>query len=192
MGELVVGVFVGGAASRMGGVRKGLLAAPGQGRSIAEHLLALGDSLSADCLLVGEAGAYASTGRKALPDAREGSGPLGGLVALLEHAGARRAVALACDMPYVTAGLLRRLTLLESAAPIVAPRSVLAPDGASRWEPLFARYDAPRVLASARSRLARGALSLQPLLDELGAQELTLEGDERRAMRDWDRPEDLA
>jgi molybdopterin-guanine dinucleotide biosynthesis protein A len=192
MSELVIGVFVGGSARRMGGFPKGLLAVPGEGRSIAEHLLALGDALGAECVLVGSAAAYASTGRKALPDATEGAGPLGGLVSLLMHAGTRRAVALACDIPHVTLAVLRRLVAHPSAAPIVAPRSLLGPQGAPFWEPLFARYDAPRVLPTARARLARGVLSLQPLLDELGAAELTLGTDERLALRDWDRPEDVA
>ena len=86
-------------------------------------------------------------------------GPLGGLVALLEHAAV--AVAVACDMPWIDAASLRALA--ARAGPIVAARR----DG--RWEPLFARYEAARVLPIARARLAKGQLALQGLLDAVGA-----------------------
>jgi len=47
-------------------------------------------------------------------------------------------------------------------------------------------------LPVARARLAGGQLSLQPLLEELGAEELLLSADERAALVDWDRPEDVS
>jgi molybdopterin-guanine dinucleotide biosynthesis protein A len=87
-------------------------------------------------------------------------------------------------MPHVGDGLVRRL-LGAPAAPAVAPRR----DG--RWEPFFARYDAPRALPVARAHANARRTSLQALLDALGATELALGPDEARELRDWDRASDI-
>jgi molybdopterin-guanine dinucleotide biosynthesis protein A len=108
------------------------------------------------------------------------------MVALLAHAGTSRSLALACDMPYVTRGLVERLAGHPGSAPVLAPRH----DG--KWDPLFARYDSRRVLGPARARLLGPWLSLQRLLDDVGAEELPLDPQERAMLRDWDRPEDVS
>jgi molybdopterin-guanine dinucleotide biosynthesis protein A len=120
-----------------------------------------------------------------LPDPPGEGGPLGGLVSLLSDAGDGQAIALACDMPFFTRDLLGRLATHAPSASAVAPRR----DGA--WEPFFARYDPPRALPAARARLARGALSLQGLLDDLRAEELPLGAGEPALLDDWDLPEDV-
>ena len=68
--------------------------------------------------------------------------PLAGLVAALERAG-RPIVALACDMPFVTPGLIARLAAAEGLA---------APPG----EAFPARYE-PAALPALRAGLAREA-----------------------------------
>jgi molybdopterin-guanine dinucleotide biosynthesis protein A len=136
-------------------------------------------------VLVGENGAYTSLGLDALADARPNAGPLGGLVSLLERAGDGAAIAVACDMPFLTAPLFARLASHAPSAAAVAPR-----DG-DAWSPLFARYDASRVLAEAKRRLASESHALQPLLDAVGAEPLPLAPDEARALRDWDSPADI-
>ena len=177
----------------MGGRPKGLLPAP-SGETIVARALALCERAKLDVVFVGDATAYThlAPGVPALADEPRGIGPLGGLVALLEHAshgGARHAIALACDMPYVTLELLERLIddAVDGEAAIVAPRRH---DGHAGWEPLCARYDAARVLPSARARVLRGAHSLQGLLDDAGARELVLDATERDWLRDWDTPDD--
>ena len=101
-----------------------------------------------------------------LADARaaEDLGPLGGLLALLAHAGERAAIAVACDMPFVSPELARRLAETRVAAPAVAARR----DG--RWEPFFARYDAKVVLPTALAHADARRGSLQALLDAVGAE----------------------
>ena len=79
--------------------------------------------------------------------------PLTGLVAALERAGGP-IVALACDMPFVTAELIARLAALRGAA---APRGEAFP----------ARYEPP-ALPALRAGLARDA-AVQEVLAELGA-----------------------
>jgi molybdopterin-guanine dinucleotide biosynthesis protein A len=193
---IVGGIFVGGASRRMGGSPKGLLVAP-SGETILARAIALCEAAELEVVLVGDARAYASvatmqrtTAVMSLADEPPGIGPLGGIVALLAHAshrGARHAIALACDMPYVTLELLQRLSRDESDAAVVAPRRH---DGAHGWEPLCARYHVARVLPIARARALRGAHALQALLDDAGARELPLATSERAWLRDWDTPSD--
>jgi molybdopterin-guanine dinucleotide biosynthesis protein A len=163
----------------MGGRPKGLLSAP-DGRTLLERWRSLlGDELGLEVVLVGRRAEYASVDLPQLADDPPGVGPLGGLAALLAHAGARRAVAVACDMPFVSAGDLERLLAAGRSA---APRR----DG--RWEPLCAVYDPTTALPVVRRRLAAGRRSLQGLLDELRPVEVPLPP---RHLDDWDRPEDV-
>lgn len=179
----VVGIFVGGSGKRMGGVHKGLLEVDGV--PLAQRTCALGRAVADEVVLVGRAEAYASLGLHAVADAETGTGPLGGLVGLLRYAGKRHAVALACDLPFLSASLLARLCEEAPEAPVLSPRS------GPLWNPLFARYDAERCLPVAAAQLEAGTLSLQPLLRRLDARELPLDDTERAALRDWDRPEDM-
>ncbi len=179
----IAGIFVGGAASRMGGQPKGMLRVP-DGRTIIERWRATLDATGvAEVILVGVHPAYSALGLEALEDEPHGIGPLGGLVALLKRAGTAQALALACDMPFVSRGLLERI-LAAPDAPVVAPRI------GDRWEPLCARYDATRVLPVAHRHVNTGDHSLQRLLDEVGAAELPLLPREAEELRDWDTPAD--
>ncbi len=170
----------------MGGIAKGLLPRPDGAASVVGHAVELAKAVASEVVLVGAQDAYASLGLETIEDSAPDAGPLGGLVALLERARGGRALALACDMPFLTLPLVRRLSASPAGTAAVAPRS------GPLWEPLFACYDAALALPAARRRLARGELSLQPLLDELGATELVLSDAERAALRDWDHPGDLA
>ncbi len=192
--KLAVGIFVGGASTRMGGHPKGLLTAPRASdeagertlveRLVSECKLALGD---VPILLVGRRPEYAELELPTLPDARAERGPLGGLVALLDHArenGLDAVLCLACDMPYVNAPLIARLAAEAPESAACAPRT----DGF--WQPLCARY-AARALPEARAALDAGRLSLQKLLAELAAHELSLGEGDAESLRDWDSPEDV-
>ena len=77
--------------------------------TLVDHLVALASVVGGEAVLVGEGAAYADLGLRMLPDARTGAGPLAGLESLMRAAGPRLAYALACDMPFVPLGLLRRL-----------------------------------------------------------------------------------
>jgi molybdopterin-guanine dinucleotide biosynthesis protein A len=181
--SLVAGVFVGGASSRMGGVAKGLLPAPGGG-TLLDRWLTLLAGAGIPAVLVGRHPAYAAhAGRiETLADDPPGIGPLGGLSALLQRADGGYALALACDMPFVSADLVDRLRAAP-AAPVVAPRRE------GRWEPLCARYDARAVLPVVLRRAAGEHHGLQGLLDEVGAVELAV-ADAASELKDWDTPDD--
>jgi len=177
---MLAGIFVGGASSRMRSP-KGLLRSP-DGEVLVLRLARVAREAGLEPVLVGARAEYESVGLRSIPDAMS-AGPLGGLVALLEEARGERVVAMACDMPYVTGLLVRKLVHAPEAA-VVAPRRE------GRWEPLFARYESSLVLDAARSRAARNDLALQGLLDQVGAVALELAPDEAALLDDWDTPED--
>jgi molybdopterin-guanine dinucleotide biosynthesis protein A len=178
---IVAGIFVGGRSSRMGGQPKGLLELT-PGLTLVGRWRALFQGLGIACVLVGESAAYAGEGVPAIADA-EAEGPLGGLLALLAHAGDRVAVAVACDMPFVSDALVTRLVEEAPAPALVARRG-------GRWEPFFARYDARAILPLAEASARSGARSLQAILDAVGARELALSPDEAAQLDDWDTPAD--
>jgi molybdenum cofactor guanylyltransferase len=179
----LLAIFVGGSATRMGGRPKGLLRAP-DGRSIIERWRALAAEVGLPVVLVGDARAYGHLGIDSVADQMAGAGPLAGLCGLLRARPEPQIIAVACDMPFVTADLLRRLAETESDAAVLAPRR----DG--RYEPLFARYDRARVRPLAERQLAGGDRSLQKLLRDAGAGDFILSDDEWPLLADWDEPAD--
>ena len=74
----LLAIFVGGAATRMGGRPKGLLRAP-DGRSIVERWRDLATQLDLRAVLVGDARAYAHLEMAGVGDEVAGAGPLAGL-----------------------------------------------------------------------------------------------------------------
>lgn len=158
---------------------KGLLVGP-DGRSLVARAKAVLEDAGAVVVLVGRRAEYEGLGMTVIDDAVPDGGPLAGLVSLLEHAGSRRTLVLACDMPFVTSDDLRALLGAEGA--IVAPRRN------ERWEPLCATY-APCVQEIARRRLEEGRRSMQGLLCEVGATEVALDP---AHLVDWDSPEDVS
>lgn len=170
----------------MGGAPKGLLAAPDTGEPLVLRALRLARSLALDVAVVGDASPYRTlvADVPVLDDERPGSGPLGGLCALLAWSAGRPVIALACDLPHITADDLRALRDHPSDAAVVAARR--APE--APWEPLLARYDAARVLPVARERLRRDERSLQGLLVAVGVVDAGIRAD---ACDDWDTPEDV-
>lgn len=181
---VVLGILAGGQSRRMGR-DKALLSAPDTGEALLERLARIGRELGFDVVAVG--GAAARFGLPRLDDDPAGIGPIGGLAALLAHAGDRKAIALACDLPYLEPALLARLAAAPAAEPVLSSRD----PGSGKWQPLFARYDAPRVLPILRAEIARGVRSFQTFLQALPVAELPLSDAERLQLRDWDEPADM-
>ena len=182
----VVGVLAGGQGRRMGGRDKAWLPAPHGGEALIERLVRIIGELGLRAVVVGGS---APPAVERFADDPPGIGPLGGLRALLAHAGAQPVIALACDLPYVDAALLGKLVQAqaESAAPVLAPRD----PGSGKWQPLFARYMPARVLPACDVVLARGERSLQAVLREVAVEELALSAGEHALLADWDEPGDL-
>lgn len=179
----------------MGGLAKGWLTH--EGRPLIERLVAASRAAIAPeapaLFLIGNTLEYEATHLPRLADDPAGLGPIGGLRALLLEAkrrGCDGAIALAVDLPYVDAALIRRLCVERPGAAALAPRE------AGRWQPLFARYRPDPVLAAIGRSLSAGRSALQSIFDEIGvgpdrSVELALGGDERQRLRDWDRPSDM-
>jgi molybdopterin-guanine dinucleotide biosynthesis protein A len=186
---LVVGLFVGGLASRFGGIAKGNLRHP-SGVRLIERLVSVCQSALPDApvVLVGERAEYDDLGLSSLRDDPSGIGPLGGLRALVSF-GKKNAhdavIALACDMPFVTGELVSRLALENPVAAALAPRA----DG--RWEPLAARY-AASILPVLDAAIAAGEHSLQRIFARLGDGACALSIEEKFTLVDWDCPEDVS
>lgn len=180
-----IGILVGGKGSRLGGVAKGLLPTPSH-VSIIEHLLAEIDTAApeASVFLLGSRPEYAHLKVPVLEDQPSNIGPLGGLGALLRTA-SDEVVLLGCDMPFISAALLRRL-LSPACKTAIATKS----DG-EHFEPLFARFNLPATVPVVERRIAQGCYSLQGVLVELGAETLPLTQNEAAQLRDWDTPEDM-
>jgi molybdopterin-guanine dinucleotide biosynthesis protein A len=109
------------------------------------------------------------------------------LASLLEFAADRSALCLACDMPFVSAALLSRLSLEPCAAQVLAPRDPQT----GKWEPLFARYQSPSVVPVLQRALDEGERSFQGLFKRLTLSELRVSPAERATLRDWDTPDDV-
>ena len=186
----LVGILVGGEGRRMGGIAKGLLRSPDGSESLVERMARVAREAFPDAepLLVGSASAYASLALRSLADAPAGIGPLGGLRALLceaERLDAPFVVALACDLPFVSAALLEQLVDSAPESDCVAPRQ------GDRWQPLCARYASRVALDAANDALASGDHSLQRVLARLHVSELVLTARARAELDDWDEPGDL-
>jgi molybdopterin-guanine dinucleotide biosynthesis protein A len=187
----VVGLFVGGRGSRFGGIAKGNLVHP-SGARLVERLTDVVRAALPDAVivLVGERPEYGDLALATLGDTPPGIGPLGGLRALVAFArdeGRDAAVAVACDLPYLTSGLVGRLAHEEPGA------AALAPKDAGRWQALTARYGA-RVLPVLDAAITAREHSLQRIFERLGADAhvLSVDDAEREALRDWDSPDDVA
>jgi len=211
---MLCGIFVGGRATRMGGITKGLLPAPETGEPLVLRLSRIARELGLEPVLVGASHEV----RAALPELRTiddrpaGIGPLGGLAGLL-HAGdsivgsraeappastvgspaqappaSTSVLALACDLPRVSRALIAQLV----EAPLCAPNTVLAIRADNGlWEPLCARYDAAALRVPVEQAIARGVRSFQKLFAELQVGELAISSELRAGLVDWDTPEDV-
>src|SRR6266849_2728282 len=133
-------VLAGGAASRYGGVPKGLLSVGGARilDRVVEGVLAVTGALP---LLVANApGASAwRPDLKTIPDARPGFGSLGGIYTAVT-AGSEPVLCVAWDMPFVPEGLLR--ALIDGATGGAGNYDAFLPESSGRrgLEPLCAVY----------------------------------------------------
>lgn len=178
---LTAAILAGGRATRFGGRDKSAL--PVGGRSILDRQIAELRLLTDDILIVGGA---AASGARAVPDLVAGCGPLGGLHAALIQARGGATVVVACDMPYISAPLLRYLAALTSDADAVVPRTEHG------YHPLCAAYTRA-CLAPLTGRLADGRLKVSDLLADVRlrvveAEELDAFGNHRQLLANVNSP----
>jgi len=106
-----------------------------------------------------DASRYAAPGRRPVDDVWTAAGPLVGLHAALRAAAHDRVLAVACDMPLVQAGFLRRLV----TEPVSAGVAVVVPVREGRDEVLCALYHR-RCIPVVETLLEKGQTALRDLL----------------------------
>jgi molybdopterin-guanine dinucleotide biosynthesis protein A len=156
--EAIVGAVLAGGASRRMGTPKATLELGG--RPLLEYPLAAVQGAGLEPAVVAKR--HSTLPPLAVPrwdEPAEPTHPLTGIVAALAAARGRPVLAVACDMPFVTAELVADLA--AHTAPLVVPEA----DG--RLHPLLARWD-PALLPTLRDALAREA-PLHELAEELAA-----------------------
>jgi molybdenum cofactor guanylyltransferase len=183
--EPIVGAVLAGGASRRMGTPKATLELGG--RPLLEYPLAAVQGAGLEPAVVAKPGSPLPP--LAVPrwdEPAEPVHPLTGIVAALTAARGRPVLAVACDMPFVTAELLADLA--ARAGPLVVPEV----DG--RLHPLLARWD-PSLLPALRDALEREA-PLHVVATELDGQrideaELRRFGDPARLLFNVNAPGDL-
>jgi molybdopterin-guanine dinucleotide biosynthesis protein A len=158
----LTGVVLAGGASRRMGRDKALLEFGGEplAARIARRLSAICQEV---LIASGDGHRLARLGYREVADAREGCGPLAGIVAGLEAARSPLAAVVAVDMPAADPAVFLALAARwDGAAPAVVAQV------AGRVEPLHGIY-ARSATAALRSRLASGQRSVHRVLAELRA-----------------------
>jgi molybdopterin-guanine dinucleotide biosynthesis protein A len=146
-GELAAAILAGGHARRMDGVNKGTLVV---GRSaIVDRQLETLREVAREVFVIGRNDvAWTSRGLRVIPDDIAEAGPLGGIYTAIVRSPCERTLVVACDMPFLSTALLRRLAAVKDA-------DVVIPRHARGYEPLCAIY-ARACASDIRDRLARG------------------------------------
>ncbi len=182
-------ILAGGRATRLGGADKSALLVEGQPLLARQlSMLAQIDEID-DRFLVGRT----TTGLpiRTVDDRVPGCGPLGGIHAALGEARGDRVIVIACDMPFVTAPLVRHLLSLANEADLVVPRTA---DG---YHPLCAVYGRA-CLAPIERRLASHHLKVIDLIEDVArarvvtGAELDRFGDAHQLLRNVNTPRDCA
>ncbi len=126
-------ILAGGAARRFGGRDKSRLFV--RGRTIIVRQVEVLQRVADDVFIVGaQAERFADLGLPVHGDAIPGAGAMGGVFTALEVARAERVLVVACDMPFLSEGLLARLVALTGEADAAWVRT------ARGVEPLLACY----------------------------------------------------
>ena len=186
-------ILAGGRSRRYGGRDKGALVV--DGRSIRDRQIAELATIADDIIIVGWSGQLrqgSGPGRtqvRTVADRVAGAGPLGGVHTALAESPFDTVVVVACDMPYVSAHLLRYLASLAGAADLVVPQTERG------YHPLCAVYTRACLEPAAR-RLAAGQLKMIDLFEDVrvrvvGANELQTFGDVRRMLANVNSPADF-
>jgi molybdopterin-guanine dinucleotide biosynthesis protein A len=183
--DVVGAVLAGGRATRLGRPKA---TAPLGGRALLEHPLEAlrGAGLETAVVAKPRSELPALEGVPVWTEPAAPAHPLLGIVTALEQAQGRSVLACACDLPFVTAELVRFLADLD--APVAVPRA------GGRLHPLLALYGAA-LLAPLRDALDRSA-SVHETVEALGARIVTEEelrqfGDPARLLFNVNTPEDL-
>jgi molybdenum cofactor guanylyltransferase len=177
-------VLAGGVGSRMGG---GKICAELHGQSLIAYPLAALAEAGLEAVVCAKPGdRLPPLDAPVLREPEQPRHPLTGIVAALRAGEGRPVVVVACDLPFVAAGLIRLLA--------EAPERLVVPTLDGRMQPLLARYEPcllPELEAALEREepLTRTVESLGPRL--LEEDELAQFGDPHRLLFNVNDPDDL-
>ncbi len=155
---LSAAILVGGRARRLDGIAKPLLTV-GDRSILTRQLAALRFAGIERIVLVGRWRAEVAVCGSSVADAIEG-GSLGALYTALLVATTDPVIVVAGDMPFITAALVRRLTVVPPECDAVVPQD------ANGWHPLCACYRRS-IAMRLKARIDRGELSVRDALGDL-------------------------
>lgn len=182
-------IIAGGQATRFGGRDKSRLRIDGQ--SIISRQAAVLQPLTDDLFIVAsQRERFADLPWRVYPDLLPGTGVLGAILTALEATEADRVITVACDLPFLHAGVLARLLELAADADGAWVRT---PAGA---EPLLACYRRHSA-STIRAAIAAGQLKVTRLESTLTFRSIELPelrtfGDPARLLANLNSPEDLS
>jgi len=153
-------VLAGGASSRMG-QDKALL--PYRGTTLVERLARMVREAAGEVAVIGDPEKYGGLGYPVFADQLPGCGPLGGLHTALTMSSADWNLVVACDMPGISADILRTLV---NGAGASSNKWVVAASGGGEMEPLCAVYHR-RCLAAVSRAIQEKRFKMKELLAEL-------------------------
>lgn len=152
-------VLAGGQSRRMGGSPKALI--PFGERPLIRHIVEKVTAVVPDCLVVTNSPeVYDFLGLPMVPDVFPEGGSLGGIYSGLQAASGHAALCVACDMPFLSVGLLRHL------AERAADADVVIPDAAGDLQTLHAVYG-KTCLPPMERQLRAGWLKITGFFDEV-------------------------
>lgn len=186
----VAGILVGGRSRRMGRP-KATLPLP-DGPVLVEHVVGVAVRTGRwidEVVILGECETSPAclADVTVLPDSEPGAGPLAGLCSLLEYAGERWTLLLACDMPLLEPVLLERLH--AAVRPEYDAVAFRCTDRPSTWHACCALYH-PRLLPAAILELRQGSRSMQSLLAVARVIGLDAAPQEQRMLMNLNTPQD--
>jgi molybdopterin-guanine dinucleotide biosynthesis protein A len=192
-GSALAVLLAGGANRRYQGRQKALESVGGELIAV-RAIRVLGEAADRVVLVANDEEAFKSLGLETRPDLRPGLGALGGIftaVSWAEELGYRGALVTACDMPFLSAGLLGRLAEDAEADEVVAPES----ESRRGLEPLCAFYGAGcrAAIEAALDRGDRAVISFFPnvRLRVIPLAEVARFGDPELLFLNVNTPEDL-
>ena len=185
----VTGVLLAGGNSSRMGRNKALM--PLAGRRLVDRALAVLAGLFDDLLMVTNSpDLYADLGIRMVPDLVTGKGALGGIHSAVHHAAAPHCLVVACDMPFLNAGVLRYLADQRSEYDVVVPNV------SGRPQPLHAVYGKACLQPIAR-RLESDSLHVVGFFPDVRVREVTADelaafDPEGLSFRNLNTPEEFA
>ena len=187
--ETAAAIVAGGRARRFGGRDKSRLVV--DGRTIIARQIDVLQLVASEIFIVSnDAGRFADLDLPVFPDHIAGAGAIGGIYTALEVARAEFVVTVACDLPFLDAGLLARLVDLSR------PCDGAWVHGAHGVEPLIACYRR-RARAAIEQAILAGRLRASDLGAEIRLAEMTVDevrafGAPERLLANINSPEDFA